>query len=53
MVLQISPDIKYTKFVKGPSTYSAYFVSSEIYITIFCKLCLEYVIFTNLTFIWF
>jgi len=34
MVMQISPDTKYTKFIKGPSTYSAYLVSSEIYTTI-------------------
>ena len=46
-------DTKYTKFIKGPSTYSAFLVSSEIYITIFCKLFLKYVIFTNVTLIRF
>ena len=53
MVMQISPGTKYTKFIKGPSTYSVYLVSIEIYITIFCKLFLEYVIFTNWTLIRF
>jgi len=40
---------KHAEYVDGPFINFVYLVSGEICITMFCKLFLEYVVFTNLT----